>query len=66
MGDEKAQEHIGEGMDMVRRLMEMVKDLVEEKEDLSRMDMVEALTHLLSLTVEGPISKADYRVDQRR
>ncbi len=65
MGDEGAEEHIGEGMDKVRRLMEMVSDLVEEKEDLSRMDMVKGLTHLLCLAMVGPISKADYRVDER-
>jgi len=56
MEAEEAHEYIASGVGRVRLLMKMVNDLVEERNDLSPMEMVEELTHLLSIAMEGPTS----------
>ena len=54
----EAREYIARRAGKVRRLMRMINDLVDEKDDLSRGDMVLALTHLLSLALEGLASQS--------
>jgi hypothetical protein len=58
MGDEEADDHIAKGVGKVRRLMKMVNNLVEDKDDLSSDEMVEELTNLLSSATEGRRQKA--------
>jgi uncharacterized protein YfkK (UPF0435 family) len=52
MEDEEAHGQIAANVGEVRRLMKIVSDLVEDKDDLSSEEMVEELTRLISLAVE--------------
>jgi hypothetical protein len=59
MGEEEAHEHMAKRVGKVRHVMRVVKELVEEKHDLSCMEMVKGLTYLPSLAMEGPAGKID-------
>lgn len=52
LGDEEADERIAMGVGKVRRLMKKVAGLVEEKDELSSLDIVERLTNLLAVSME--------------
>jgi hypothetical protein len=53
MGDEEAQSHIVQGVNKVRRLMEMVNEIFDQWDAASRVQMVEKLTQLLSAATKG-------------
>jgi len=53
LGDEDADRYIAQGVGKVRGMMSLVNDLVEEYDYLSPTDMVQRLTHLLSVAMEG-------------
>jgi hypothetical protein len=53
MGDKEARSHIVKGVNKVRRLMELVNDLVERWDESSRVEMIEKVTRLLSVAMEG-------------
>jgi hypothetical protein len=52
MGDKEAQRHIVHSVNRVRRLMEMVNDMVERWDEFGRVAMMEKLTQLLSTAME--------------
>ena len=53
MGDKEAQSHIVQGVNKVRRLMEMVNEIFDQWDAASRVQMVEKLTQLLSTATKG-------------
>jgi hypothetical protein len=52
MGDKEARSHIVHSVNRVRRLMEMVNDMVERWDEFGRVAMMEKLTQLLSAAME--------------
>lgn len=63
-GDEEAHERVVESAGKVRPLTKIVNDLVERKDDLSTVEMVERLTNLLSSAMEDV--ESSYLKDQMR
>jgi hypothetical protein len=53
MGDKEANTHIRRGVKKVRRLMEMVNDVMVQWDDANREQMVRKLLQLLSAAKEG-------------
>jgi hypothetical protein len=53
MGDKEARRHIVKGVNKVRRLMEMVNEMVERWDQSNRVEMIEKVTRLLSVAMEG-------------
>jgi hypothetical protein len=53
MGDKEARSHIVKGVNKVRRLMEMVNEMVERWDQSNRVEMLEKVTRLLSVAMEG-------------
>ena len=52
MEDKEARSHIVHSVNRVRRLMEMVNDMVERWDEFGRVAMMEKLTELLSAAME--------------
>lgn len=52
MGDKEARRHIAKGVNKVRRLMEMVNEMVERWEQSNRVEMIEKVTKLLAVAME--------------
>ena len=52
MADKEARTHIVERVHKVRRLMEMINDMVERWDESGRVEMMERLTKLLSVAME--------------
>ncbi len=51
MGDKEARAHIANGVNRVRRLMELVNEMVERWDESDRVEMMQKLTTLLSVAM---------------
>jgi hypothetical protein len=59
MEDKEARAHIVKGVNRVRRLMEMVNEMVERWDESDRVEMMEKLTKLLSVAISDADQAGD-------